>query len=97
VSDVTIQVDGRSCSLTGYAPAWLYSLIEHDDALVETRAAIKRGVAGLEVTLPTEERNSLCERLRTVFSGLSPAEISGHDAQQILRLVSIVCAQPADA
>jgi hypothetical protein len=93
VSDVTIQVDGRSCTLMGYAPAWLYSLIEHDDALVQTRA-INRGVAGLEVTLPTEERNSLCERLRTVFSGLSPAEISGHDAQQILRLVSIVCAQP---
>jgi hypothetical protein len=97
VSDVTIQVAGRSCTLTGYAPAWLYSLIETDDALAKTRAAINRGVVGLEVELPAEERNYLCERLRSVFSGLSPAEISGHDAQQILAFVSAVCAQPADA
>jgi hypothetical protein len=39
MSDVTIQLDGRSCTLTGYAPAWLYRLIEEDDTLVETRCA----------------------------------------------------------
>jgi hypothetical protein len=88
MSDVTIQVDSKSYTLSGYAPAWLYSLIEHDNTLVETRAAINRGVAGFEVELPIHERDDFCERLRRVFSGLSPADLSGHDEQQILALVS---------
>jgi hypothetical protein len=81
-------VDGRSCTLTGYAAAWLYNLIEDEDTLLETRAALNRVVGGFEVELPAEERGYFCERLRTVFSGLSPAEISRNDAQQILALVS---------
>jgi hypothetical protein len=94
MSDVTIQVDGSSRTLTGYAPAWLYGLIEDDNTLVATRAALNRGIAGYEVELPAEERDYFCERLRSVFSRLSPAEISGHDAQQILALLSAVRAQP---
>jgi hypothetical protein len=97
MSDVTIQVDGRSCTLTGYAPAWLYRLIQDDDTLVETRAALNRAVAGFEVELPAEETAQFCERLRHAFSGLSPAEVSGNDAQQVLALVSAVRAQPTAA
>ena len=93
MSDVTIQVDGRSCTLTGYAAARLYGFMVGDVNLVETRAALTRGVAGFEVELPVEERDYFCERLRTVFSGLSLADISGHDAQQILALVSAVQAR----
>jgi hypothetical protein len=93
MSDLTIQVGRRSCALTGYAPARLYGLIVNDANLVKTRAAITRGVAGFEVELPADERDYFCERLRTVFSGLSVADTSGHDAQQILALVSAVQAR----
>jgi hypothetical protein len=96
MSDVTIQIHGRSRTLTGYAPAWLYSLIEDDDKLVETRAALNRGVAGFEVELPAEETDYFCERLRQVFAALSSVERSGNDPQQILALVSAVRAQSPD-
>ena len=94
MSDVTIQVGRRSCTITGYAPARLYGLIVGDVNLVKTRAALTRGVDGFEVELPADERDYFCERLRTVFSRLSRAETSGNDEQQILALVSAVRAQP---
>jgi hypothetical protein len=95
LSDVTIEVDGKSCTLNGYAPARLYNFIEYDKTLVRTCAALNRGIAGFEVQLPTEEMDYFCERVRTVCRRLSPAELSGNDTQQILALVSAVEARPA--
>jgi hypothetical protein len=96
VSDLTIRVGRRDCALTGLAPAWLYSLIEDDDDLVETRAAIHRGIAGLEVEFPDAETDSFCERLREVFAALSPAERSEVAAQQVLALASAVRSQSSN-